>query len=101
MGDHDCHHAGDGAGVLLALPHAFLAGVLKAEQGITLPASPAAGGPGGYAVAQLFMPRDDTLRAQVTAIFTRIAAQVGSGQIDQIDQTPPLPRPDRHACLVC
>lgn len=63
--------------MLLALPHAFLAKVLKAEQGVTLPASPAAGGPGGYAVAQLFMPRDEALRAQVTAIFTRIAAQVG------------------------
>ncbi|MEW5317426.1 MAG: hypothetical protein WDW38_008722 [Sanguina aurantia] len=70
-------NTGDGAGVLLALPHAFLAKALESEQGVTLPASPAAGGAGGYAVGQIFMPQDAALRAQVTAMMTRIAAQMG------------------------
>src|SRR5215468_1849996 len=43
--------AGDGAGILVQIPHKFFA--KKADRrGFTLPA------PGEYGVAQLFMPRD-------------------------------------------
>ncbi len=44
--------AGDGAGILIQIPHEFFAA--EAEQiGFSLPA------PGHYGVAQLFMPRDE------------------------------------------
>src|SRR5262245_3514754 len=44
--------AGDGAGILTQIPHAFFARKAKAELGITLPP------PGEYGVGALFMPRD-------------------------------------------
>ena len=47
--------SGDGAGILIQIPHAFLAAEC-ASLSIKLPA------PGDYAVGQLFMPRDERLR---------------------------------------
>jgi glutamate synthase (NADH) len=44
---------GDGAGILVALPHAFLARVVAADCGVTLPP------PGEYGVGQFFLPKDD------------------------------------------
>jgi len=49
---------GDGAGILLQVPHRLLADAL-AEQGRPLPAA------GEYALGMLFLPRDAALRAQV------------------------------------
>lgn len=44
---------GDGAGILVALPHAFLSRVVASDCGVTLPA------PGAYAVGQFFLPKDN------------------------------------------
>ena len=48
--------AGDGAGILAQIPHAFFARVAD-QLGFTLPK------PGEYAIGQLFMPRDPGLAA--------------------------------------
>jgi glutamate synthase (NADPH/NADH) large chain len=54
---------GDGAGILVQIPHAFF--VRKtAELGFTLPA------PGEYAVGALFMPRDTAWRQVIKGIIT-------------------------------
>ncbi|MFA7386879.1 MAG: hypothetical protein WCZ87_04375, partial [Thiohalobacteraceae bacterium] len=62
--------AGDGAGILLQIPDAFL----RAEcaiSGIGLPAV------GEYGVAMLFLPQPDTTRAQCQALLERIIAEEG------------------------
>src|SRR6188472_3892360 len=48
-------NTGDGAGILIQIPHKFFCKVL-AEQAITLPAD------GTYGVGMLFLPQDATLR---------------------------------------
>jgi glutamate synthase (NADPH) large chain len=63
--------AGDGAGILVQIPHAFFARKAKAELGITLPP------PGEYGVGALFMPRDPERRAIVQQTYQQIAAQEG------------------------
>src|SRR5690348_7520351 len=60
--------AGDGAGILTQIPHAFFA--RKAKQlGITLPP------PGEYGIGVLFMPRDADRREQVRKVFEQVATQ--------------------------
>jgi len=44
---------GDGAGILVALPHDFLARVVAADCGVALPEA------GAYAVGQFFLPKDN------------------------------------------
>ena len=62
--------AGDGAGILIQLPDAFLHE--EAERlGFTLPAA------GFYAVGQLFMPRDDADRAIAEARLEQVVAARG------------------------
>ena len=58
--------AGDGAGILIQIPHAFLSRKAK-ELGFTLPQ------PGEYAVGSLFMPRDTAWRNVIKSI---IAGQI-------------------------
>ncbi|MDH4286344.1 MAG: glutamate synthase-related protein, partial [Gallionella sp.] len=61
--------AGDGAGILLQVPDAFLRAQC-AVQGITLPEA------GSYGVGMLFMPRDAAARAACEQIITeKIAAE--------------------------
>ncbi|MBO0752641.1 MAG: glutamate synthase subunit alpha, partial [Bradyrhizobiaceae bacterium] len=62
--------AGDGAGILVQIPHRFFARK-AAELGLALPA------PGGYAVGVLFMPQDQALRAQIKGIFAEEIAREG------------------------
>jgi len=62
--------AGDGAGILVQIPHAFFARVTK-ELGFTLPA------PGDYAVGQLFLPTDDARCDEIVAIYAEEAAREG------------------------
>ena len=50
--------AGDGAGILVQIPHAFFARKTK-ELGFTLPP------PGQYAIGYLFMPRDPEWRQAI------------------------------------
>jgi glutamate synthase (NADPH/NADH) large chain len=62
--------AGDGAGILVQIPHKFFARKAK-ELGITLPA------PGEYGVGVLFMPRDEERREIVRKSFEQVATQEG------------------------
>jgi glutamate synthase (ferredoxin) len=61
---------GDGAGVLLQLPHPFLARE-SARLGIRLPE------PGRYGVGMVFLPRDPAARRECEAVFSRVAADEG------------------------
>src|SRR5262249_59131158 len=62
--------AGDGAGILLQIPHAFMAE--EAETlGIRLPK------PGHYAVGHVFMPQDERLRAHCEKVWMRIIREEG------------------------
>ena len=62
--------AGDGAGILIQIPHAFLAEECAGLK-IKLPK------PGHYAVGQLFMPQDERLRAHCENVWTRIIREEG------------------------
>jgi glutamate synthase (NADPH/NADH) large chain len=62
--------AGDGAGILVQMPHKFFA-KKAAELGITLPAA------GHYAVGALFLPHDDAWRQEIMDTYAAIAAQEG------------------------
>ncbi len=62
--------AGDGAGILIQIPHEFLkAGCKKA--GFALPE------PGHYAVGQLFMPQDERLRVHCETVIRRVVREGG------------------------
>ena len=62
--------SGDGAGILIQIPHDFLAAESKAL-GFTLPT------PGKYAVGQIFMPQDDRLRAHCERVWARCLKDEG------------------------
>ncbi len=62
--------AGDGAGILIQIPHAFLAEEC-AKLKIKLPE------PGHYAVGHLFMPQDERLRAHCERVWARLIRQEG------------------------
>src|SRR3977135_4071092 len=62
--------AGDGAGILVQIPHKFFA-KKAAELGFTLPA------PGQYAVGTLFMPHDTTRQKEIADIYEDVIAAEG------------------------
>jgi glutamate synthase domain-containing protein 1 len=62
--------AGDGAGILVQIPHPFFAKA-AAKLGFALPA------PGEYAVGNLFMPRDPDWRQVIRDIYAREIARAG------------------------
>jgi glutamate synthase domain-containing protein 2/glutamate synthase domain-containing protein 1/glutamate synthase domain-containing protein 3 len=62
---------GDGAGILLQLPDAFLRRVVREELELDLPA------PGDYAVGMTFLPREPGLRLRCEELFVRICAEEG------------------------
>ena len=62
--------SGDGAGILIQIPHDFFAAESKAA-GFDLPA------PGQYAVGQIFMPRDERLRAHCERVWSRCLKEEG------------------------
>jgi len=62
--------AGDGAGILVQIPHAFLAQECQL-QGFALPQ------PGNYAAGHVFMPRDERLRAHCKNVWARILKEEG------------------------
>ncbi|MFS8037331.1 glutamate synthase large subunit [Xanthobacter sp. AM11] len=62
--------AGDGAGMLVQIPHKFFAKE-AARLGFTLPE------PGQYAVGHIFMPRDPEGEAIVRAAYERVVAEEG------------------------
>jgi len=61
---------GDGAGLLLGLPHAFFAQAAR-EAGFALPE------PGEYAVGMLFLPTDGDLQQRCLAVFERAVEEEG------------------------
>jgi glutamate synthase (NADPH/NADH) large chain len=61
---------GDGAGILIQIPQDFFAEECAAL-GFTLPAA------GNYAVAQVFMPQDERLRAHCTNVWNRLLREEG------------------------
>ncbi len=63
-------NTGDGAGILIQLPHKFLKKV-AAEEGITLPE------PGHYGVGMIYASPDPAIRAKSRQIFEQIAAEEG------------------------
>ncbi len=63
-------NTGDGAGILIQMPHAFLLREC-ARLGIALPA------PGHYGAGLVFLPHDPQERAECQAIFERIVAEEG------------------------
>ena len=63
-------NTGDGAGILLQLPHAFMAKVAAAE-GIELPA------PGQYGVAMIYSSPDEDIRAEGRQKFEKVTAKAG------------------------
>ena len=62
--------AGDGAGILLQIPHTFFKDEM-AKQGVDLPAA------GQYGVAHLFMPHDETQRKAIAAAYEEAAQEHG------------------------
>ena len=62
--------AGDGAGILIQLPDAFLRAV-AADQGITLPAT------GTYAAGTVFLPREPGLRTACEQVLERLITAEG------------------------
>ncbi len=64
-------NTGDGAGILMALPHTFFKTVAAEELGITLPEA------GKYAVGNIFMPQDAEQRATCRRIINEIIAEEG------------------------
>src|SRR6185295_12059796 len=63
-------HTGDGAGILLQIPHAFLKRECNAA-GFALPAA------GAYAVGMLFMPREPGERRACELIIETVIAEEG------------------------
>jgi glutamate synthase domain-containing protein 2/glutamate synthase domain-containing protein 1/glutamate synthase domain-containing protein 3 len=63
-------NTGDGAGILLQMPHRFLARAC-AQIGIQLPA------PGEYGVGMVFLPTDESDRAACEALFEQIVREEG------------------------
>ncbi|KAJ4825686.1 glutamate synthase [NADH] [Turnera subulata] len=63
-------NTGDGAGILVALPHDFYKEVAK-DAGFELPA------PGEYAVGMIFLPTSDNRREESKNVFTKVAESLG------------------------
>jgi glutamate synthase (ferredoxin) len=63
-------NSGDGAGILLQIPHAFFSEVVQ-EYGFQLPEA------GQYGVGMLFLPHDEKLRAQQEALLSSIITEEG------------------------
>ena len=62
---------GDGAGILTALPHDFMAKVARRDLGTVLPA------PGEYAAGNVFLPVDEAQRARCKKRVEQIIAEQG------------------------
>jgi glutamate synthase domain-containing protein 1 len=63
-------NTGDGAGILIQMPHRFLSRE-AGRLGIDLPAA------GGYGAGLVFLPHDAALRRDVQEVFARVVAEEG------------------------
>eukprot|EP00887_Chlorella_sp_A99_P003952 scaffold11.g3952.t1 len=64
-------NTGDGAGILVAIPHFFFSEVVKNECGFELPPQ------GDYAIGQVFLPRDRAKYDRVKDFVNRVCASRG------------------------
>jgi glutamate synthase (NADPH/NADH) large chain len=64
-------NTGDGAGIMTALPHEFLAKVVKADLGVDLPAA------GRFSAGNVFLPQIESERAHCKTVVERIVAEQG------------------------
>jgi glutamate synthase (NADPH/NADH) large chain len=64
-------NTGDGAGILVGMPHTFLRRVAKTDLGVELPAK------GLYAAGNIFFPKDAGEREQCRAKFNQLIEQEG------------------------
>ncbi len=64
-------NTGDGAGIMTALPHRFLAAAVKEDLGIDLPE------PGRFAVGNVFLPRHADERSKCKSVVEEIIAEQG------------------------
>jgi glutamate synthase (NADPH) large chain len=78
--------AGDGAGILVQIPHKFFA-KKATELGFSLPA------PGDYAVGVLFMPREESWRREIKEVFAEEIAREGMRLVGWRDV------PNDNSCL--
>src|SRR5258705_996147 len=78
--------AGDGAGILVQIPHRFFA-KKATELGFTLPA------PGDYAVGVLFMPHEESWRGEIADVFAEEIAREGMRLVGWRDV------PNDNSCL--
>lgn len=84
-------NTGDGAGILLQLPHEFLLAECKSLN-IKLPAL------GDYAVAMTFLPQDADARAEVASVFARMIEEEGQTLLGWRD-VPVNPTPIGNSAL--
>src|SRR5690606_2204580 len=64
-------NTGDGAGILLALPHSFFTDIASRELSVDLPPA------GSYAVGNIFLPQDAKEREYCRATINQIIAEEG------------------------
>src|SRR5215204_3382976 len=64
-------NTGDGAGILTALPHEFLAKVIKADLGVDVPP------PGRFSAGNVFLPKIDAERELCKRAVEQIIAEQG------------------------
>src|SRR3954469_14157245 len=64
-------NTGDGAGILTALPHEFLAKVVKADLGLELP------GPDQFAAGNVFLPQKESERNFCKQVVEQYIAEQG------------------------
>jgi len=64
-------NTGDGAGILMALPHSFFSEIASKSFGVTLPAA------GQYAVGNIFLPQVDAERETCRTTINRIISEEG------------------------
>ena len=69
---------GDGAGILMQLPHGFFSQAAAAE-GFDLPA------PGAYGVGMIFLPADEAKRERAEALINETVAQEGQRVLGRRD----------------
>ena len=65
-------NTGDGAGILTALPHEFLARVARQELGTELPE------PGRFAAGIVFLPTDEPQRIKCKEAIARICTSIAA-----------------------
>jgi glutamate synthase (NADPH) large chain len=68
-------NTGDGAGILMALPHSFFADIAKKELNTSLPA------PGHYATGNIFLPQNTKEREYCRDVINQIIAEEGQALI--------------------